>query len=152
MILARAACLVLATRAHVAVDHAIRLAYVEVLPDEQKAVTEAGCFVVHQLGDHLLQSAAGQRSRLLLQVIAIGLLRSRLESQANPGLEIPDERHGRMVHPDAQSGVSLCKAVQELRGEQTLFAAISDDIQCLQLPYGQKRPHFVSAAQRVVGH
>jgi hypothetical protein len=120
-------------KAHVAVDDATRVAYVEVLPDEQKAMTVG--FLVravswfHSQGITccrvLSDNGSAYRSRQWRQAC---MVLSSKESQTHQGLQAPGQREGLTIHQNPASRMGLCDAIYQLRIAQALVAALSGDL------------------------
>jgi len=117
-----------------------RLAYVEVLPDEQKAMT-VGCLVwavswFTSQKHNLPRGSLRRRQSLRLQAVAAGLHGSGPESQTHQGLHAADQLQKRVIclaegfckAIEATGGVGICDAVHRLRGAQALVAALLGDL------------------------
>jgi len=100
-------------RVHVAIDDATRLAYVEVLPDEQQG------------------TAIGLMSRALAWFNGQGvecLQASWPQAHSNQAVHTPDQRQSRTFYPDPLQGVGVLNALPELRRAESLAAPVSLDL------------------------
>ncbi|QNI63596.1 transposase [Synechococcus sp. A15-44] len=119
-------------RVHVAIDDATRLAYVEVLADEQQATAigflsrAVAWFNGH--GMELPPSDVGQRSRIPLTQLCQGLQSPWPQAHPHQALHAPHQRQSRTVHPDPLQGMGLCDGLPELPGTRQLAAALPLDL------------------------
>jgi len=114
-----------------AVDDATRLAYVEVLADEQKltvigflsrAIAWFNSQGIEPSGDER------QRPRLCLQGVRQGLPHPRTQAHPHQALHGPHKRQSGAVHSDPVQRVGLRHGLPKLRGAQPVAALLSGDL------------------------
>jgi transposase InsO family protein len=118
-------------RVHVAIDDATRLAYVEVLADEQQA-TAIGflCRAVawfNGQGVECLQVMSDNGPAYLSRSFAKACKALGLK-HINQGLHAPNQRQSRAIHSDPLPGMGLRDAVPALRGTKPLAAPLPVDL------------------------
>ena len=115
-------------KVHGAVDGATRLAYVEVLPNEQQSTTVG--FLVRAVGWF---SEQGMTCRRILSdngsAYRSGAWREACRSMAIKPIRTKpytsDQRQGRTVQQDPVERVGLCHAVPDLKRKEQLVTALS---------------------------
>ncbi len=111
-------------------DDATRLAYVEVLPDEQKATTvgflarAVGWFNEQGITCRRILSDNGSAYRSGEWRKACKALRS--QSDPHQAVHAMHQRQGRAIDPDSLPGMGLRNALPDLRREKLLATSLSD--------------------------
>ena len=101
--------------AHVCIDDASRVAYVELLPNEKGDTTTA--FLERALSwlDHGIHIARHDRQRRSKAVSSRRAAGATSSGTSSPALTLRNKWQSRALHPDPATGVGLCSALFQLR-------------------------------------